>query len=289
MCGEISITDSLYPVLLRQIPDPPKVLYYKGHIEAGIFENCLAVVGSRKMSLYGKRVVESFVSDFAHVGITVVSGFMYGIDALSHSVAVKNGGKTIAVLPCGVDIVYPSYQQDLYDSILASGGVLLSELPCGFKATNWTFPKRNRLVAGLAKATLVIEAGANSGSLITARFALKYDSKLFVVPGDVFAENSDGIYQLVREGASLATTACDIRSFLGVQAFDMSMDVTSTVVGANIRVQEVYSLLKKQRMGLEELVMCTSMSFVELSSIITQLELTGYIVGSGGLYYANKT
>ena len=179
----VTINDPRYPSLLKQISDPPKQLYYKGEWQDDIFENCLAVVGSRRMTTYGKQIAERLVSEIASREITIVSGFMYGIDATSHKAAVDIGGKTIAVMPCGIELVHPEYQVKLYDEILENKGLIISEYNGNLLPTNWTYPRRNRLVAGLSKAVMVVEAGEKSGSLITANFARKFKRKIFAVPG----------------------------------------------------------------------------------------------------------
>ncbi len=156
----IKIDDEKYPRLLKEIGSPaPKKLYYKGDLNNDIFKNCLAVVGSRHLTSYGRRVTERFVAEIASAGITIVSGFMYGGDEAAHSAAVKAGGKTIAVMPCGIDIIHPEYQKGLYEEILKNNGLIISEYEGKFLPVTWTYVKRNRIVAGLSRAVLVVEAG----------------------------------------------------------------------------------------------------------------------------------
>ena len=189
----VSITDSHYPELLKQLGnDAPKQLYYKGNWDDSIFENCLAVVGSRRMSSYGRQITEKLVGGIASRGITIVSGFMYGVDAVSHQAALEAGGRTIAVMPCGIDLIHPDYQEELYQEILKKDGLVISEYEGNFLPTLWTYPRRNRLVAGLSKAVMVVEAGEKSGSLITANFAKKLKRKIFAVPGPLTSSLSVG-------------------------------------------------------------------------------------------------
>ena len=209
-----------YPELLKQISDAPAQLYYKGIWPASsadenenLFENCLAVVGSRHMTQYGKKATEQLISEVAAAGITIVSGFMYGVDAAAHKAAVDAGGKTLAVMPCGIERIHPSHQKDLYDKILETGGLIISEWDGDGMPMLWTYPKRNRIVAGLAKATLVVEAGLESGSLITADFAKKFQRKVFAVPGPITSEVSKGTAKLIQEGAMLVNSADDILEF----------------------------------------------------------------------------
>ena len=213
----ITIDDKKYPSLLKKIGrDAPKQLYYKGVWSDEIFENCLAVVGSRRLTSYGQRVTEQLVTEVAAAGITIVSGFMYGGDEAAHRAAVKAGGRTIAVMPCGIELIHPEYQQDLYVEILDNKGLVLSEYEGQFLPTNWTYPRRNRIVAGLSKAVLVVEAGLKSGTLITTDFAKKFGRKVFAVPGPITSEVSRGTSKLLREGASLVTSAKDILNYYNI-------------------------------------------------------------------------
>ncbi|MGB2762376.1 MAG: DNA-processing protein DprA [Minisyncoccales bacterium] len=213
MNGVVAKQDKVYPRLLKEVSDAPKWLYHKGKWDSEIFENCLAVVGSRRMTTYGKQVVERFITEIAMAGITIVSGFMYGIDAVSHKAALMAGGRTIAVMPCGIDIIHPEYQKDLYFEILNNNCLIISEFEKDLAPAFWTYPKRNRIIAGLSKACLVIEAGEKSGSLITAGYANKYKRKLFAVPGPITSENSKGTLQLIKDGAEMAISAKDILRF----------------------------------------------------------------------------
>ena len=165
-----------YPPLLKAIAQAPKELYYRGNWSACLFEECLAVVGSRKMTTYGRQVTEKLVSEIASAGITIVSGFMYGIDATAHKAALEAGGRTIAVMPCGIDLIHPEYQEDLYKEILENNGLIISEFPGLFPPALWTYPRRNRIVAGLSRATMVVEAGEKSGALITAGLIISSSS-----------------------------------------------------------------------------------------------------------------
>ena len=220
--GEIDVTEKKYPPALSealkklQLSSGPKKLYYKGNWDDKIFRDCLTVVGSRHLTSYGRRATEQIVTEIAAAGITIVSGFMYGGDEAAHSSAVKAGGKTIAVMPCGIDIISPEYQKNLYNEILETGGLIISEYEGNFLPVNWSFAKRNRIVAGLSKAILVSEASLNSGSLITAGYAKKYGRKIFAVPGQITSEVSKGTIKLIKEGAEVVTEARDILKFYKV-------------------------------------------------------------------------
>jgi len=217
--GTIEIADKKYPEALKDALKKiqpclgPKKLYYKGSWDNEIFDNCLAVVGSRHLTRYGRQATEQIVTECAATGITIVSGFMYGGDEAAHSASVKAGGRTIAVMPCGINLIHPPHQKELYQKILDTGGLIISEYETGFKPTNYSFVQRDRIVAGLSKAVLVTEAALNSGSLITANYAKKYNRKIFALPGQITSEVSKGTLKLIKEGAEVVTDANDILSF----------------------------------------------------------------------------
>ncbi len=217
MAQVVEITDKKYPKLLKEIGShAPQKFYYKGVWNDEIFENCLAVVGSRRLTSYGRRATEQLVTEIAAAGITIVSGFMYGGDEAAHSSAVKAGGKTIAVMPCGIDIISPEYQKNLYNEILETGGLIISEYEKDFLPQTWSFVQRDRIVAGLSKAVLVTEASLDSGSLITANYAKKFGRKVFALPGQITSEVSKGTIKLIKEGAEVVTEARDILKFYKV-------------------------------------------------------------------------
>ncbi len=209
----IKVGDKEFPNLLKEIKDCPQKLYYKGNWDKEIFANCLAVVGSRRMTSYGRRVSEQIVSEIGAAGITIVSGFMYGGDACAHQAAIKASGRTIAVMPCGIEIIHPEYQIDLYYSILKNNGLIISEYEGKTAPALWTYPKRNRIIAGLSKAVLIVEAGLQSGTLITAEYAKKFNRKIFVVPGPITSPVSLGTAKLLKEGATLVTSAQDVLDY----------------------------------------------------------------------------
>lgn len=215
MFGKLTLDRNNYPTLLRKIPDPPKTLYYKGDLDPGIFKYCLAVVGSREVTSYGKETIKHLFSTLSK-RITIVSGFMSGVDFEAHTQALISGLKTIAVMPCGIDYIYPDRQIDLYKKIQGSGGIILSEYPGIFKPRSWTFVKRNRIVAGMGIATLVVESSLKSGSLITANFAHAYKRQVFVIPKDIFSKYSEGNIFLNNLFAKGVTSGCQINKYLNL-------------------------------------------------------------------------
>lgn len=207
--GILPYSDELYPARLRAISDPPVLLYYKGDLPEIDNEVCIATVGTRNPSDYGKRCAYEICYDLTACGALVVSGMASGIDGVCHTAALDAGGKTIAVLGCGVDIVYPAENRELYDRILKNG-TIMSEYAPGVRATRYSFPRRNRIVSGMSLGSFVIEAQLKSGAMITADITKKQNRDLFALPGKVGEYNSLGPNALIQEGASAVTTALDI-------------------------------------------------------------------------------
>jgi DNA processing protein len=207
----ITTRDSAYPKLLKDIHDPPIGLYRKGRYE---FEHpCVAIVGSRRTTLYGMATAKKLGSELARLGFCVVSGLARGIDTAAHEGALSVGGKTAGVVGCGIDIIYPPENLELYRQIEATGAVL-SEFPFGRRADRQSFPMRNRVVAGMCEATIVVESDVNGGAMITARFAGEYGRLIFAVPGRIDQPSSAGCHQLIRDGATLLTGVDDLLSEL---------------------------------------------------------------------------
>jgi len=284
-----SFPESLYPEILRGINSFPKVLFYKGDIVTGLFDNCVAVVGSRNMTMYGRTVTRNLVSALCAGGITVVSGFMYGIDATAHASCVEFGGKTVAVMPCGIEMIHPPRQKDLYMDILQNGGLGLSEYDEEFPPCVWTYPRRNRIVAGLCKAVLVVEAGEDSGSLITAGFARKYGRRVMAVPGPVTSLVSAGTLKLIKEGADMVCSAEDLMRLLGhgkgqvigehfVETIENNLNKLST---------KIISVLGKEPLDISMLSKILEIDIPLLSVEMTNLSLAGVICEREGMYYVS--
>ena len=287
MQSEVKIGSSMYPELLKGIPSPPEKIYYKGGWDASIFENCLAVVGSRRMTAYGKQITTKLVSEISNAGVTIVSGFMYGIDATAHKAAVDVGGKTIAVMPCGIDMIHPQYQESLYNEILENNGLVISEFEGSFPPAIWTYPKRNRIVAGLSKATMVVEAGKKSGSLITANFAKSYKRKLFVVPGPLTSINSEGVLQLIREGAGIVTSTKDILETYNREELIIS-DNSSKSSGLSKLERTILENLQREPMSIDELSRFAKITAAKISTTISLMQLKGLVVEEGGKCYSKS-
>jgi len=208
----VHVGDSAYPEMLKEISDPPVVVYVRGDIRPQD-KYAIAIVGSRNLTHYGEAVAESISRELTSMGFTIASGMARGVDSISHKSAIKAGGRTIAVLGSGVDVPYPPENKMLMNRI-AEAGYLLSELPPGSPPDKENFPKRNRLISGLSLGVLVVEATSKSGALITARCALEQGREVFAVPGNITSPNSEGTNELIRKGASLTLKAEDVLSEL---------------------------------------------------------------------------
>jgi len=297
-------TDKEYPKLLKEIPDAPKKFYCKGSWDKRIFENCLAVVGSRRLTNYGKRAAEQLVSEIAAAGVTIVSGFMYGGDAAAHKAALLVGGKTIAVMPCGIDRISPSYQEDLYNEILDNNGMIISEYEGKMMPTLWTYPRRNRIVAGLSRAVLVIEAGLESGTLITADLSKKFKRKIFAVPGQITSEVSQGTLKLIKEGAEVATCAKDVLDYyrlnsdfysrhtphfaelnVGTHALHKNQNSHSLFTSLDSLEEKIIGELKRESLDADNLARKLGISMASLGSKLSMMQIKGQIRQEGNKYY----
>ena len=213
----ISFNSREYPPFLKEIPDPPALLYYKGDISL-MADKCFAIVGTRNYTEYGKEATMLFASELANAGLTIVSGLAKGIDGFCHKAVLDSGGKTIAVLGSGLDEenIYPSQNRFLAKEISNNRGLVISEFPVGTGPWKQNFPQRNRIISGLSVGVLVIEAPEKSGALITANFALEQNRDVFALPGPIFSRNSLGPNNLIKLGAKPATEAKDIIEELGL-------------------------------------------------------------------------
>ncbi len=232
----------------------------------------LAVVGSRRISEYGKRIVLSLIPTIALSGVVIVSGFMYGVDAAAHQAALDVHGTTVAVLGSGLNVPCPSYHSELYTNILKGGGAVVSPFAPHEAAQRWMFPKRNGLVAQLSQAVLVIEARHKSGSLITAHEAKKLGKPVMAVPGSMFSPLSDGTHDLIQEGAMLVRSAHEVLALLGL---------TSQVTN-----KDKVKLAIDKPSTIDELAQIWHLPIAELSSTLSVMVLRGEVIEWEGLYYA---
>ena len=285
--------DSEYPKLLRKTKGAPKQLYYKGNWHKEIFKNCLAVVGSRRLTSYGQRIVQDLVEELARAGLTIVSGFMYGGDAMAHQAALNGGGQTIAVMPCGIERIHPAYQKKLYEEILTKQGLIISEYQGDSQPALWTYPQRNRIVAGLSKAVLVIEAGDKSGSLITANYAKKFKRKIFAVPGPITSSVSKGTNLLIKEGAEMVLSVKDILKYYALRkqiSKSLPLHLAQTQRFKNLfssQEKKIIDVLQKEPLGIDELSRQLEISVSELGTKLSLMQIKRLISQTGNKYYVN--
>lgn len=206
---EIKLNELAYPYLLSQINNPPKILYVLGNVEI-LREKSIAIVGCRECSKYGERVATELAYNLGKNNIITVSGLAKGIDSYCHIGSIKAKARTIAVVAHGLDMIYPKEHRDLAINILQHGGAIVSEYKVGEKPKKENFPARNRIISGLAKSTVIVEAKKHSGALITANFALEQNREVFAVPGNIYSKNSEGTNELIKAGANLVTSYLDL-------------------------------------------------------------------------------
>lgn len=245
----------------------PKHLYFQGSWNSGIFENCTAVVGSRRMTDYGARVIEKIIPQLIAQGQTVVSGFMYGVDQYAHQVCVERGGKTIAVLGWGISHKLTATDAKLAKKIIDSKGLLISEWE-EQKPTHWTFPLRNRIVAALCKEIIVVEAAENSGSLITARIATRLKKTVWAVPGPITSRTSRGTNRLIAEAKA--------KMWLGENQMQLPLTHNS---------DPLLAILENEALTADELSRKLNLPVSELGAQLSLLLLSGQITEKGGKYY----
>jgi DNA processing protein len=276
----IPFSDANYPPRLRMIADPPPLLYVKGALCADD-DRAVAVVGSRSASEYGRRVARNLCRDLVSLGFTVVSGMARGLDGAAHEAALSAGGRTIAVLGSGVDRPYPPEHEKLYHRIRERGAVI-SEFPMGTRPLAFNFPARNRLISGLSLGVVVVEATEKSGSLITAALALEQGREVFAVPGEVGASRSRGTHGLIRQGAKLVESAADIVEEIAPQLLNRasaSRPGAQRLLPQRARAEtrKVFALLQQRSAQIDEVIESSGLSSPEVSEILLDLELQGYV------------
>lgn len=272
-----------YQELLKNIPYKPPFLYVLGELP---FNSTLAIVGTRKPTPYGKEIVEKFVPDLVEAGLTTVSGLARGIDTLVHKITLKEGGKTVAVLGTGLDIIYPPENRELFWKIIDSGSAIVSEFPLGTRPKRENFPRRNRVISGLSQGVLVVEAGKRSGTLITAKWAQDQGRDVFVCPGNIFSEQSQGTHYLLKNGAIPVTSAEDILYHLGIEYKHLEKgkeEVASLEVSQEER--RILECLSQYPTHLENLLAQTGFDLPQLLSLLTELELKGLVKSLPGKFY----
>lgn len=274
----LTLTDERYPKLLKQISDAPFVLYIKGKkTDTPInLERTIGVVGTRKITHYGEDATQRLVAGLVAHGFTIVSGLAYGVDAVAHQSAIDNGGKTIAVLGCGIDIIAPPSNARLYQDIIEGHGAIVSEMPLGLRPNKGLFPARNRIISGLSLGVIVTEGADDSGALITARNAGEQGREVFAVPGPITSPYSKGPAKLLKNGATLVESAEDIVEALGIQKIGRQGD-GKALRGETKEEQKILDVLSDRTMQMDELVHATGLTIQTLGATLTILEMRGWI------------
>ena len=268
-----------YPSQLRDIPTPPKQLFWLGAPPEELLKRPLvSIVGSRKVSPYGKVVTEQLAGDLARQGVVIVSGLALGVDSIAHAAALKVNGLTIAILPCGLDRIYPSSHHHLAKEILENGGALVTEYREGEEIYESNFVARNRIVSGLSRGVLITEAAAKSGTLHTANFALEQGREVFAVPGNITSQTSVGTSNLIKAGAHPVTEADDILSVLKIKA----KPISELEIFADSEEETV--ILKLVASGVHDsdaLLKDSGLPLDSFNQTLTMLEITGKIRSEG--------
>ena len=278
----LTFHDPDYPSRLKEIYDYPPLLYIRGSLLPED-EWCLAVVGTRRATVYGRQVTEEIVTDLARSKITIVSGLAKGIDSIAHRSALETGGRSIAIFACGLDIVYPSENKELARRIMQQGA-LISEYPLGTRPRADNFPRRNRIMSGLSLGVLVIEAGETSGAMITAHLALEQNREVFAVPGSILSPASRGTNHLIQEGAKLAGDYTDILEELNLTAVAHQIEMKELIPPS-----ETEALLLKhlgaEPTHIDEVCRSSGLSISTVSSTLAMMELKGLIKQVANMNY----
>lgn len=279
--GVVTILDEDYPALLANIYDPPLTLYYKGDRALLDSKDLLAVVGTRRVSAYGRNIMQNFIPAFIRSGLNIVSGLARGVDGIGHRICLEKGGRTVAVVANGLDICYPPENASLQKEIFEKG-LVVSEYPLGTKSLQFHFPERNRIISGLSIGVFIPEAGERSGSLITADYAIEQGRDLFVVPGSIFSQQSAGCNKKIKElQATIALLPEDVTSALGYGVEREEQEA----IQLDFDQQAIVDVLKEGRSHLYQLLEKSKLDIAVLSGALTRLEIMGVIRKIQGNYY----
>jgi DNA processing protein len=274
--------DADYPRRLKEIDQPPPVLYVRGQLlEADQW--AVAIVGTRRITAYGRQVSEEIASQLAQNGVCVVSGLARGVDSLAHNAALKNNGRTLAVLGNGVDQIYPPEHRKLAEEIIQNGA-LISDYPPGTAPEATNFPPRNRIISGLSQAVIVVEAGEKSGALITAAFAADQGREVFAVPGYLYAPQSKGTNSLIHEGAHIFLGVKDILETLNLTQVDQFRSAR-TALPADATETRLYNLLGREALHVDEIRLQSNLPIEQVTSTLTLMELKGLVRQVGSMRY----
>jgi DNA processing protein len=272
-----------YPKYLKEIPNPPPLLYMKGQMTAGD-QWAVAVVGTRRLTAYGRQVTQDLVRGLVNNNITIVSGLARGIDAVAHQAAVDAGGRTIAVLGSGLDNLYPTEHRKLADRIASGQGAILTEYALGVPPEARNFPPRNRVISGLSMGVVIVEAGRKSGALITSKFALEQDREVFAVPGNINSPASVGTNKLIQQGAKLVRTVDDVLEELNLTMVPQQAAVQQ-VIPETAEEAVLLEYLTHQPIHIDEIIRQVDMPSGLVGSTLALMELKGMVQQVGGMNY----
>jgi DNA processing protein len=274
--------DATYPSLLKEIEQPPPVLYIRGSLLSAD-QWAVAVVGTRRITSYGRQVAEEIAQVLAQSGITVVSGLAIGVDTLAHQSAIKAGGRTLAVLGSGVDHIYPPTNRRLAEEVIAHGA-LISDYPPGTTPDAANFPARNRIISGLSRAVIVVEAGETSGALITANFAAEQGRDVFAVPNSIYAPQSKGTNRLIQQGASPLLNPQDVLEMLNMTMV-VEHNAARVVLPTDAVEAALFQVLGTEPIHVDELRAAANLPIEKVSAALTMMELKGMVRQVGGMQY----
>lgn len=277
----LTLNDTTIPARLQKLPQPPRQLFIRGDLMPLLDRPCVGIVGSRKVSPYGRSITEKLARELATQGVVIVSGLALGVDSIAHQAALDAGGLTIAVLPSGVDEVYPAAHRNLAERIVNGGGVLVSEYPSGTVAWKENFIARNRIISGLSNALIVTEAALKSGSLHTARFALEQGIDVFAIPGNITSVTSEGTNNLIKAGAIPVTDVNDILSRLRIKPVN-----TTLPLGDNEEEQAILNQIVAGVSDGNELQQLSGLPIDIFNQTLTMLELNGKIRSLGANHWS---
>ncbi len=286
--GILTIFDKEYPESLKQIYDPPIVLFYKGDLKV-LAQPCFGVVGSRRMTSYGRLVTAQFSLHLARFGLAIVSGLAFGVDTVAHQAAIEANGKTIAVLGGGLNLIFPSANQPLAAKIIQKYGIVLSEFSPDEPSLPGNFPARNRIVAGISRGVLVTEAAEESGSLITAKLALEQGKEVFAIPGPITSATSKGTSLLIKNGATLVSSPEEILETLGINPLRGQNSSTKDQIPLSALEQKIVTCLQQESKHIDELCRELALKSSEIAANLIKLEIKGVITNLGsGVYCSHK-
>ncbi len=280
----VTLEDDDYPELLRKLPDAPPVLYVKGRLHPDD-QRALSVVGTRRATVYGRDSAYNLSKQLAGCQVTVVSGLAHGIDSAAHRGALDGGGRTIAVLGCGIDTIYPRDNRSLAEAILQNGAIV-TEFPVGTRPEGRNFPRRNRIISGMSLGVLVVEAPDKSGAIITAAIAAEQGREVFAVPGNIFSPTSIGTNRLIQDGAKLVMNVDDILDELNIAYENVRVQTTAERIAPSSSLEtQVLDFLSQDPIHIDDLVRMSGLPVSILSGTLTILELKGLARAVGYMQY----